>query len=182
MSVISDTTWPTSDAREYLLDKVTVCSESKCWLWSQRVGQYGMAGVPVRHRGARIQIAAHRLAYEAFMGRIPDELHVCHRCDTPACCNPDHLFLGTHAENMADMKEKLRTGRHRKDREAASMLSDAALALLVEFHAQPDMVPTADPKPLRELERTGLVAFVDGLPCLTTRGVNAAVAGLEVAR
>jgi hypothetical protein len=49
---------------------------------------------------------AHRLAWIARHGPIRRGLFVCHRCDDRRCCNPDHMFLGTHAENMGDMKAK----------------------------------------------------------------------------
>lgn len=48
----------------------------------------------------------HRVAWELVNGPIPDGMHVCHHCDNPPCCNVDHLFLGTDADNNADMIAK----------------------------------------------------------------------------
>ena len=83
-----------------------------CWIWkaSKRAKGYG-AFVWATETGEVIQGRAHRFAWELSKGPIPKGLFALHKCDNPACVNPDHIFLGTKAENNADMIAK---GRHVK--------------------------------------------------------------------
>lgn len=76
---------------------------SGCLLWTGTTSNDGYGRF--RPRG-RSLVGAHRFAWEREHGPAPDGLHVLHKCDTPACVNVDHLFLGTHQENMDDMRAK----------------------------------------------------------------------------
>lgn len=83
-----------------------VSKSDGCWLWSGWLNEhgYGMLSLPTR-TGQR-NWRAHRLSWLLTYGDIPAGQLVLHRCDVPRCVRPTHLFLGTQADNMADMTAK----------------------------------------------------------------------------
>lgn len=93
--------------------KIATGAPDECWLWigsvdSRGYGSFNNTLSPFPGRRTRI---AHRIAYTLSKGEIPqgEGFHgtvVMHRCDNKLCCNPAHLELGSHADNMADMKNK----------------------------------------------------------------------------
>ncbi len=128
---------------DLFLDKVSPVPWTGCWLWTAASDQsgYGMFGTGGSGNAKR----AHRLAYEHFVGPIPPGMLACHVCDTPSCVNPDHIFIGTPADNSADRDRKGRVAvgaRNGKSKVSAddvrfireSSLSERKIAKVVGFH------------------------------------------------
>ena len=78
--------------------------ESSCWEWQGKINRFGYG----RACTYKKEVAAHRLSYELFLGEIPEGKMICHHCDNRKCVNPEHLFLGTHQDNMDDGVKKKR--------------------------------------------------------------------------
>lgn len=90
---------------EKFLSMHEVCPETGCWNWVKGTDTCGY-GIFYPYGAAAPKIRAHRYSYMIHKGPIPEGLYVCHTCDNPGCVNPDHLWLGTHTENMRDKERK----------------------------------------------------------------------------
>ena len=121
-----------------ILDARTVASfESRlepdpfggCLLWSGYTMPFGHGQIKVGGRKGPV-LLTHRLAWMIYKGPIPEGFNVLHSCDVPPCCEPRHLFLGTHADNVDDMVTK---GRHARGESLwKSRLTDLAIYEILE--------------------------------------------------
>lgn len=113
---------------------------SGCWLWmaGKTECDYGRFRCPPDTK-------AHRAAWRMYVGRIPRNRHVLHRCDVPACVNPDHLFLGTQLNNQRDMAAKERSGMTRLSWKKVARIRSreglaSSIALGEKFGVTPDHI------------------------------------------
>lgn len=103
---------------------VTFCPNTGCWFWvgssrtHRRTKNYWVG--QISNGAGRSPVKAHRLSYEIHIGEAGEKF-VCHHCDQPLCVNPDHLFLGTNADNVRDCVSKGRLRPHAGGARAAQL-------------------------------------------------------------
>ena len=133
------------DLPDRVRSKVQVNPETGCWEWtgSRMKKGYGRLGVGSRTDGTRRTVSTHRYVWEWFNGPIPDlpsadyrGACVLHRCDNPACVNPEHLFLGSHRANMADRDAKGRLRVLKGAARSTAKLTDRRVRQMFELHEQ----------------------------------------------
>lgn len=88
------------------VDNYVPVPECGCWLWMGCVDRDGYGRMRGLVDGVVWFMFAHRASFIVHKGNIPNRLHVLHRCDVPSCINPDHLYAGTHQQNMQDKQER----------------------------------------------------------------------------
>jgi len=125
--------WSELTPEERFWTKTDRRTKNECWPWTgsrrgRKPHQYGCVwDGTYRPNGSPNQIGAHRFAYELLIGPVPDGLEVCHHCDNPLCVNPDHLYAGTHSQNMQDIISRGRAN-NRGDRNGRAKLSSEQIA------------------------------------------------------
>jgi len=108
---------------QFILSSMIKKIENGCWEYQGTINQWGYGRISCGGRKNEKILLVHRLIYEYYFGVIPDKLFVCHDCDNTKCCNPDHLFLGTHIDNMEDMVKKGRAYRSRGEKSGMHKLT-----------------------------------------------------------
>lgn len=108
-------------------------SGAGCWLWT---GSKNSDGYGTVRADERISLA-HRVAWQLAFGLIPNGMCVLHRCDMPACVRPDHLWLGSHQDNMRDRDRKGRSGSEKRngERHGRAKLTEKAIVAIRQAYA-----------------------------------------------
>lgn len=96
-----------ASAKQRLLARISKNDSTGCWEFTGCLDSKGYGLLTINN----ISHKAHRISYQEFVGEIPNCLFVLHKCDNRKCVNPEHLFVGTHIENMQDMVNKGRSQR-----------------------------------------------------------------------
>lgn len=99
-------------------------SDDECWEWNGAVDNYGYGIMSKKINGKPVTFRAHRFSYELHNKECIKDFIICHKCDNPPCSNPNHLFLGTLADNNRDRNLKGRTVSSPGSRHVKSKLTE----------------------------------------------------------
>ena len=129
---------------------------SGCLLWSGGTTVDGYGEMSVYGRSRR----AHRVSYELHHGPIPPGMMICHRCDTPQCVNPDHLYAGTDATNTADRERRGRSNHPRGEAHGRAKLTSEQVAEIRALCSEPGR-PTRESLAARYGVSRSLISQID---------------------
>lgn len=102
-----------------------------CWLWTGDASRFGHGRIEVNGR----KTGVHRVSYAIHVGPIPSGVLVLHKCDVPACFNPDHLFLGSHRDNMQDKHRKGRGNMPSGEKHFRAKITSQDAVSIRQLHA-----------------------------------------------
>ena len=120
--------------------------ENGCWIWTGAKDGSGYGQVRLRRLYFTL-LTTHRVSYRHFKGEIPKGMFVCHSCDQRDCVNPNHLFLGTHQDNMNDMVNKGRS----KHLDVIGVKNPNSTLTEEDVHKIIKMLPTHSNKKIAEI-------------------------------
>jgi hypothetical protein len=128
---------------ERFWSKVLQPDTDSCWPW---IGARFANGYGRVRTSRSTTVTAHRLAFTLTYGQIPDGLVICHKCDNPPCCNPSHLFAGTHLDNVHDCIQKGRRARLEGEQHPMARLTEeTARSVRVRYQSgEPSKVIASD--------------------------------------
>jgi hypothetical protein len=112
----------TTPIKERFWPKVDIKSPEECWNYMGPYEKHGY-GIVTLFAKPRVRWLAHRLAWTLSNGEIKDGLDVCHKCDNPPCCNPNHLFTGTALDNVRDCISKGRARKAQGEKHASAKVT-----------------------------------------------------------
>jgi predicted XRE-type DNA-binding protein len=121
--------------RERFWSGVDIRSDDECWNWIRSIGSAGSGVFTIRRKN----ISAYKMAWELTYGDVPEGKILCHICDNRKCCNPNHLYVGTHKENAEDRKNRGRNGDQRGEKSKHNKLSEGQVIEIIKLLKYTDL-------------------------------------------